>query len=212
MSFPAHGITSELVSQSSVSLLQWPVKLCLWNTDLILSFSCRITSPDFFLTHGMKSKFPNEAFGSCQSFHLHLLYSFPGNLIFFHTFSAIWLWCALVWFSLCLSWLKFMEFLGSIFFIKFGKCLVIIFFQIPTPSLLFSWDSNYRYVRPIVQQVTEALLMLFSLFVLQFILSSSSLIFFFFSVMSNLLFSLSSEIFISYTTCMSQDSPQKQNQ
>ena len=87
MSFPAHGITSELVSQSSVSLLQWPVKLCLWNTDLILSFSCRITSPDFFLTHGMKSKFPNEAFGSCQSFHLHLLYSFPGNLIFFHTFS-----------------------------------------------------------------------------------------------------------------------------
>lgn len=34
----------------------------------------------------MKSKFPNDVFGSCQSFHLHLLYSFPGNLIFFHTF------------------------------------------------------------------------------------------------------------------------------
>ena len=51
-----------------------------------------------------------------------------------------------------------------------GFVMAELQWKLPQPSLLFFWDSNYTYVRPIVQQVTKVLLMLFFLFVLQFCL------------------------------------------
>lgn len=51
------GLHMALVSLYSASLLQLPVKVCLWNTDLIISFSC-IAISFFFSFTGWNLNFP----------------------------------------------------------------------------------------------------------------------------------------------------------
>lgn len=48
-------------------------------------------------------------------------------IFFYYRFPAIWLWCSLVWFYLCLSCLRFIKLLESLFlvFINFRKCSAI---------------------------------------------------------------------------------------
>lgn len=88
-------------------------------------------------------------------------------------FSAVWVQCAYVWFSLYLTCSGFAEISESVHlcYTDFGKSSTTISsnFFCPFPFLLSYWYSNCMYVRPfhIVPWVTEVLFTFSPIFVLQ---------------------------------------------
>lgn len=86
-------------------------------------------------------------------------------LVFSLWFLAVWLWCAVVWVFLCLSYLGYFFFKFRIYvwiFFRF-QSLFLHIFSCPRLSCLIFWDSSHMIIRLLVTVfcVTETVSLFF---------------------------------------------------